>query len=505
MAQKKDNKATGNIGFEDQLWNAACILWGSMNAENYKNITLGLVFLKYISERFDERHKELVAEGEGFEEDKDEYTSKSIFYVPQKARWNYILQYASKPEIGRVIDDAMVEIEKEYPKQLQGVLPKDYAKPDWDKIKLGQVIEEFSNIMMMAADNDRDVLGRTYEYFLTKFSTQAGKGGEFFTPPCIVRILVNTIKPFHGKVYDPCCGSGGMFVQSAKFINEHSGNVLHDVTIYGQDANPETWRLCKMNLAIRGISSDLGSKADDTFAHDQHPLLKADYILANPPFNLSKWGANALATDARWKYGVPSDSNANFAWIQHMLSHLSVNGRIGMVLANGSLTSNSNNEGVIRKNIVEADLVEGIVSLPAQLFYTVQIPVCLWFFSKSKQQSKKTLFIDARNLGYMVTRTQKEFTEEEILRIANTFDDFRTGKEVDSLGFSKVCTIDEIAKQDYMLTPGRYVGTEEKEDDGEPFEEKMTRLTSELSGLFEESHKLEEEIKKQLGAIGYEI
>lgn len=505
MAKKSDNKATGNLGFEEQLWNAACLLWGSMDPSNYKNIVLGLVFLKYISERFDERFKELVAEGDGFEEEKDEYTRKSIFFVPPKARWDYILQFASKPEIGRVIDEAMVEIENEYPEQLKGVLPKEYAKPDWDKIKMGQVVVEFSNIMMMAADNDKDVLGRTYEYFLTKFSRNAGKGGEFFTPPCIVRILVNVIKPFHGKVYDPCCGSGGMFVQSARFIEQHSGNVLKDVSVYGQEKTPETWRLCKMNLAIRGISSNLGNRADDSFGQDQHPLLKADFILANPPFNLHPWGADKLATDPRWKFGMPSDSNANFAWIQHMLYHLAGNGRIGMVLANGSLTSNSNNEGVIRKNIVDADLVEGIVSLPSQLFYTVQIPVCLWFFSKNKKQPGKTLFIDARNLGHMISRTQKEFSDEEILRVAATFDDFRDGKEVDSQGFSKVCTIEEISKQDYMLTPGRYVGTEEKEDDGEPFEEKMSRLTGELSSLFAESHKLEEEIKKQLGAIGYEI
>ena len=358
---------------------------------------------------------------------------------------------------------------------------------------------------MNTKENDRDVLGRTYEYFLVRFSKNAGKGGEFFTPPCIVKTLVNVIQPFKGRVYDPCCGSGGMFVQSASFIREHQGNIIRDVTIYGQDANPETWKLCKMNLAIRGIEANLGKSNADTFHNDQHPTLKADFILANPPFNLDHWGANKLQDDPRWAYGIPSDSNANFAWIQHMVSHLSTNGRIGLVLANGSLSSTQNNEGVIRENLVKADLVEGIISLPTQLFYTVQIPVCLWFISRNKQNKSKTIFIDARKMGSMVTRTQRELSAEDIQKIADSFDAFRNGNDVNIQGFSKVATVDDIAKQDFILTPGRYVGIEEQEDDGEPFEEKMTRLTTELSGLFAKSHELEDEIRKKLGAIGYDI
>ena len=398
----------------------------------------------------------------------------------------------------------MVAIEEHHP-NLKGVLPKDYSKPDWDKQKLGDVIIKFSNILMAVDENDRDVLGRTYEYFLTKFSKNAGKGGEFFTPPCIVRILVEVIQPYKGKrIYDPCCGSGGMFVQSRKFIEAHSGRI-NEVSIYGQDANPETWRLCKMNLAIRGIEANLGDAPADTFLNDKHPTLKADFILANPPFNLSAWGGDKLQDDPRWVYGIPPVGNANFAWIEHMISHLSTEGRIGLVLANGALSSNTSNEGVIRKNIVNADLVEGIVSLPGQLFYTVQIPVSLWFITRRKEQKGKTLFIDARNLGHMVSKTQKEISDEEIKKIAETFDRFRTGDNVDELGFAKSSTTEEIAAQDYILTPGRYVGIPEEEDDGIPFEEKMKTLTSELSSLFKQSHELEEEIKNQLKGIGYEI
>lgn len=500
----KEIIATGNTGFEDQLWNAASILWGTMAPSNYQNVTLGLVFLKYISDRFDERYKELVEEGAGFEEDRDEYVAEGYFFVPEKARWSYILQYASRPEIGKVIDEAMVAIENDYP-SLKGVLPKNYSDPMYDKTKLGEVVVEFSNILMNQGETDRDVLGRTYEFFLTKFSKNAGKGGEFFTPPCIVNILVNVIQPFKGVVYDPCCGSGGMFVQSAKFIKEHSGNLTKDVTIYGQDANPETWKLCKMNLAIRGIEADLGASNADTFHNDQHPALKADFILANPPFNLDHWGADKLKDDPRWKYGIPSDSNANYAWIEHMISHLSQKGRMGFVLANGSMSSDSNNEGKIRQAILENDLVEGIVALPGQLFYTVQIPVCLWFITKEKKQPGKTLFIDAKDLGVMVGRTQKQITEEEIKHIAATFERFRNGKDVDELGFAKAATLEEIAANNYVLTPGRYVGIKPGAVDSEPFEEKMARLTTELGGLFAESHKLEDEIRRKLEAIGYPV
>ncbi len=512
MAKRSANiKNTGNIGFEEQLWKAAEILWGSMSPSNYQNIVLGLIFLKYISDKFDARYKALVDEGAGFEEDPDAYMEDGVFYVPEKSRWTYIQGFAGKEEIGQVIDNAMVEIEDMYPK-LKGVLPKDYSKPDWDKQKLGEVILQFSNIMMNADENDRDVLGRTYEYFLTRFSKTASIGGEFFTPPCIVKILVEVIKPYKGKrIYDPCCGSGGMFVQSKRFIEAHSGRI-DEVTIYGQDSNPETWRLCKMNLAIRGIDADLGDSASDTFLNDKHPTLKADFILANPPFNLKSWGGDKLQDDPRWSYGRPPVGNANFAWIEHMISHLSTEGRIGLVLANGALSSNTGNEGEIRKNLIiegngnrQGDLVEGIVSLPAQLFYTVQIPVSLWFFSRRKEQKGKTLFIDARNLGHMVSRTQKEIRDEEIEKIANTFERFRKGEDVDELGFAKVATTEEIAAQDYILTPGRYVGIPEEEDDGIPFEEKMKVLTTELSDLFKKSHELEEEIRKQLKGIGYEL
>lgn len=504
MAKKGKNiNNSGNIGFEQQLWQAASILWGSMNPNNYKDVILGLVFLKYVSDKFIEKYNELKAEGFGDEEDKNEYVAEGIFYVPEKARWPYIQQYAGKEEIGTVIDEAMVAIEAEYP-NLKGVLPKDYADPANDKQKLGDVIVTFSNILMSSDENDKDILGRTYEYFLNNFSNQAGKGGEFFTPPCIVRILVGVIQPFHGRIYDPCCGSGGMFVQSKKFIEAHSGNI-NQVSIYGQEANPETWKLCKMNLAIRGIEADLSDTYADTFLNDKHPTLKADFILANPPFNLSPWGGDKLQDDPRWVYGIPPVGNANFAWIEHMISHLSTEGRIGLVLANGALASNTSNEGVIRKNIINADLVEGIVSLPAQLFYTVQIPVSLWFISRKKEQKGKTLFLDARNLGHMISRTQKEISEEEIKKIAETFDKFRAGTNVDEPGFAKSASTEEIATQDYILTPGRYVGIPEEEDDGIPFEEKMKTLTSELSSLFKQSHELEEEIKNQLKGIGYEI
>lgn len=504
MARKTSNKNnSGNVGFEEKLWKAASILWGAMNPNNYKDVILGLVFLKYISDRFQKKYDALKAEGYGDEEDSNEYLAEGIFYVPANARWSYIQKFASKEEIGTVIDSAMVAIESEYA-NLKGVLPKNYSNPSIDKQKLGDVVIAFSNEIMGADENDKDILGRTYEYFLNNFSNQAGKGGEFFTPPCIVRILVGVINPLKGRIYDPCCGSGGMFVQSKKFIEAHSGNI-NQVSIYGQEANPETWKLCKMNLAIRGIEADLGDSHADTFLDDKHQSKKFDFILANPPFNLSDWGGDKLTDDPRWAYGIPPVGNANFAWIEHMISHLSNTGRIGLVLANGALASNTSNEGVIRKNIINADLIEGIVSLPGQLFYTVQIPVSLWFISRNKAQKGKTLFVDARNLGEMVSRTQKEIKEEEIKRIAETFSKFRNGEDVDELGFAKVVTIDEIAQQDFILTPGRYVGIPEKEDDGIPFEEKMKSLTSELSEFFKQSHELEEEIRRQMKGIGYEI
>ena len=493
-----------NIGFEKQIWDAACVLRGNIDASEYKSVVLGLIFLKYISDRFEAKYQELVAEGDGFEEDKDEYTAENIFFVPENARWSVISAAAHTPEIGTVIDDAMRSIEKEN-KRLKDILPKNFARPELDKRRLGEVVDLFTNIQMIEHGDSKDILGRTYEYCLAKFAEQEGKlAGEFYTPSCVVRTLVEVLQPYNGRVYDPCCGSGGMFVQSSKFIENHGGNI-RNISVYGQDSNPTTWKLAQMNLAIRGIEADLGKFNADTFFNDCHPQLKADFIMANPPFNLSGWGQDKLLDDVRWQYGTPPAGNANFAWLQHMIWHLAPNGRIGMVLANGSLSSQSGGEGEIRKNIINADLVDCIVAMPSQLFYTTQIPVSLWFLAKNKKQKGKTLFIDARKLGTMVTRKLRELTDEDIKRIADTYNAFADGTLKDEKGFCAVVATQDIAKQDYILTPGRYVGIEEQEDDGEPFEEKMSRLTSELSELFAKSHELEAEIKERLGAIGYDI
>lgn len=499
-----NEKTTANIGFEKEIWEAACVLRGNIDASEYKSVVLGLIFLKYISDRFEQKYEELKAEGEGFEEDIDEYTSEGIFFVPQGARWKDIAAAAHTPEIGVAIDNAMRSIEKNN-KRLKDILPKNFARPELDKRRLGDVVDLFTNIKMHEHGDEKDILGRTYEYCLSKFAEQEGKlAGEFYTPSCVVRTLVEVLQPFHGRVYDPCCGSGGMFVQSAKFVESHSGNI-NDISVYGQDSNPTTWKMAQMNLAIRGIDADLGQYNADTFFNDCHPTLRADYIMANPPFNLSDWGADKLQDDVRWKYGIPPAGNANFAWMQHMIYHLAPNGKIGMVLANGSLSSQSGGEGEIRKNIANADLVDCIVAMPSQLFYTTQIPVSLWFLSKNKSQKGKTLFIDARKMGTMVTRKLREFTDDDIKKIADTYKAFADGTLEDVKGFCAVVGTDEIAKQDYILTPGRYVGIEEQEADDEPFDEKMTRLTGELSAMFAKSHELEEEIRKNLGAIGYEI
>lgn len=497
-------KNTAGIGFEKQIWDAACVLRGNIDASEYKSVVLGLIFLKYISDRFDEKYHQLVEEGDGFEEDIDEYTSEGIFFVPENARWSVIASNAHTPEIGTIIDDAMRAIEKEN-KRLKDILPKNFARPELDKRRLGDVVDLFTNIKMVEAGSSRDILGRTYEYCLSKFAEQEGKlAGEFYTPSCVVRTLVEVLQPYNGRVYDPCCGSGGMFVQSAKFIENHSGNI-NNISVFGQDSNPTTWKMAQMNLAIRGIEANLGSYNADTFFNDCHPTLRADYIMANPPFNLSGWGAEQLKDDVRWQYGVPPAGNANFAWLQHMIYHLAPNGKIGMVLANGSLSSQSGGEGEIRKNIINADLAECIVAMPTQLFYTTQIPVSLWFLSKNKKNPGKTLFIDARKLGTMVTRKLRELTEEDILKIAETYNAYVDGTLEDEKGFCAVVSTEDVAKQDYILTPGRYVGIEDQEDDGEPFEDKMSRLTSELSELFAKSHDLEAEIKARLGVIGYDI
>ena len=497
-------KNTADIGFEKQIWDAACVLRGNLDAAEYKSVVLGLIFLKYISDRFDEKYQQLLDEGDGFEEDVDEYISEGIFFVPENARWSVIASKAHTPEIGTVIDDAMRAIEKEN-KRLKDILPKNFARPELDKRRLGDVVDLFTNIKMVDTGSSRDILGRTYEYCLSKFAEQEGKlAGEFYTPSCVVRTLVEVLQPYNGRVYDPCCGSGGMFVQSAKFIENHSGNI-NNVAVYGQDSNPTTWKLAQMNLAIRGIEANLGSYNADTFFNDCHPTLRADFIMANPPFNLSGWGADKLRDDVRWQYGMPPANNANFAWLQHMIYHLAPNGKIGMVLANGALSSQSGGEGEIRQNIVNADLVECIVAMPTQLFYTTQIPVSLWFLSKNKKQKGKTLFFDARKLGTMVTRKLRELTDEDIAMIADAYKAYCDGTLEDQKGFCAVVDTAEIAKQDYILTPGRYVGIEEREDDGEPFEEKMSRLTGELSELFVQSHTLEDEIRQKLEAVGYAI
>ena len=505
------DKNTADIGFEKEIWDAACVLRGNMDASEYKNVILGLIFLKYISDSFDTKYQELLVEGEGFEEDRDEYTSENIFFVPAGARWSDIAAKAHEPEIGTVIDNAMIAIEAEN-KKLKGILPKNFARPELDKRRLGDVVDLFTNVKMADGADEKDLLGRTYEYCLRNFAAQEGKNaGQFYTPSCVVRTIVEILQPFNGRVYDPCCGAGGMFVQSADFVKNHQGNI-NNISVYGQESNPTTWKMAKMNLAIRGIDGNLGEIPEDTFLNDQHPTMRADYVMANPPFNLTPWGADKLKEDQRWKFGMPPASNANFAWIQHMIWHLAPNGKMGMVLANGSLSSQSGGEGEIRKNIIEADLVECIIALPTQLFYTTQIPVSLWFISKKKKQPGKTLFIDARNMGEMVTRSLRELTDgskdeekNDIKKLADVYNAFIAGTLEDEKGFCAVVSTEEIAKQDYILTPGRYVGIAEQEEDGEPFEDKMVRLTTELAGLFAESNALQEEINKKLAAIGFPL
>ncbi len=501
------------LGFEKEIWEAACVLWGHIPAAEYRKVIVGLIFLRYISSAFETKYEALVAEGDGFEDDRDAYAEENIFFVPADARWTKIAAAAHTPEIGSIIDQAMRAIETEN-KTLKNVLPKNYATPDLDKRVLGDVVDLFTNMSMHATEENKDLLGKTYQYCIRQFAAYEGvKGGEFYTPESIVKTIVSILKPFDNcRVYDPCCGSGGMFVQSMAFIEAHRGN-RNTVSIYGQESNADTWKMAKMNMAIRGIDADFGAYHADTFFSDQHKTLKADFIMANPPFNLSGWGQDKLRDDKRWKYGVPPSGNANFAWIQHMIHHLSPRGKIGLVLANGALSTQSGGEGEIRKRIIEDDLIEGIVALPTQLFYSVTIPVTLWFISKNKQQRGKTLFIDARKMGYMVNRKHRDFTQGlqadgslgDIDQLAQTFTAFQEGTLSDVKGYCAVVSTEEIAKQDYILTPGRYVGIEEQEDDGIPFEEKMTTLTSELSDLFAKSHELEAEIRRNLGAIGYEV
>lgn len=501
----KAAKKNAPLPFEEQIWNAACVLWGHIPAADYRKVIIGLIFLRYVSARFEDKFEQLKAEGYGDENERDNYVAENIFWVPQIARWSHIAAQAHTAEIGSVLDMAMEAIEKENA-ELKGVLPRVYATPDLDKRVLGDVVDLFTNMDMSDAHHNCDLLGRVYEYCIAQFAAYEGvKGGEFYTPASIVKTLVAILNPKpNRRVYDPCCGSGGMFVQSAKFVEEHSGQ-RDTLSVYGQESNSDTWKMAKINMAIRGINADFGKHQADTFFNDLHSTLKADYILANPPFNLSAWGQEKLQNDVRWKYGTPPAGNANFAWIQHMIHHLAPGGKIGLVLANGAVSSQQSGEGDIRRKIVEADLVEGIVALPTQLFYSVTIPVTLWFISRDKPQKGKTLFIDARNMGHMVDRKHRDFSNEDIQKLADTFAAFQRGTLNDVLGFCATVTTDDIAKQDFILTPGQYVGFEEQEEDTEPFEVKMKRLTGELSGLFQEGHKLEKQIKENLASIGYEI
>jgi type I restriction enzyme M protein len=526
--KKEQNGAT--VGFEQKLWQAADALRNNMDAAEYKHVVLGLIFLKYISDAFEAKHAELVAQkAQGADpEDPDEYKAASIFWVPKEARWTNLKASAPQPNIGTLVDDAMSAIERDNP-SLKGVLPKDFARTGLDKQRLGQIINLVSDIALgSTADRAKDTLGRVYEYFLSRFASAEGKsGGQFYTPSSVVRVLVEMLAPYKGRVYDPCCGSGGMFVQSEKFIEAHSGK-LGDISIYGQESNYTTWRLAKMNLAIRGIDAQIAH--GDTFHNDKHPDLKADYVLANPPFNDSDWRGDLLKDDKRWVYGVPPSGNANYAWVQHFIHHLSPTGLAGFVLANGSMSSNQSGEGEIRKAIIEADLVDCMVALPGQLFYSTQIPVCLWFLARIKKNGHfrdrrgETLFIDARKMGTLVDRVHRELSEDDLANIANTYHAWRgdaqrnasvagsrtpeaTDKGIaeyeDIPGFCNSATLEGIRKHGHVLTPGRYVGAEAAEDDGEPFEEKMKRLTAALGQQQAEAAKLDTAIAANLKELGY--
>ena len=524
MARKGSPKASNDspLGLESKLWQAADKLRNNMDAAEYKHVVLGLLFLKYVSDSFEEHHAKLTNEvSQGANpEDPDEYRADNVFWVPKEARWSVLQANAKRPEIGKVIDDAMVAIERDN-KSLKGVLPKDYARPGLDKQRLGELIDLVGTIGLGDKEQrSRDMLGRVYEYFLSQFASAEGKkGGQFYTPRSVVRVLVEMLAPYKGRVYDPCCGSGGMFVQSEKFIEVHGGRI-GDISIYGQESNHTTWKLAAMNLAIRGIAANLGQENADSFHRDLHPDLKADYILANPPFNSSDWGGERLREDKRWSYGVPPAGNANFAWVQHFIYHLAPNGVAGFVLANGSLSSNQSGEGEIRKNMVEADVVDCLVAMPGQLFYSTQIPVSLWFVSRNKKngkglegkplrdRSREILFIDARKLGFMADRTHRDLSDEDIARITDTYHNWRgdgTGTYEDIQGFCKSAKLKEVRSHGHVLTPGRYVGAEEVEDDGEPFEEKMKRLTAQLKEQFEESGRLEKEILINLSKLGIKL
>ena len=509
----KQRRSGATTGYEAELWAMADTLRGSMDAAEYKHVVLGLIFLKYISDAFEERHSEVLAEwGEEAAEDRDEYIAKNIFWVPSEARWARLKSGARQATIGQTVDQAMTAIERDNP-VLKGVLPKDYARPALDKHRLGQLIDMVGNILVGDAEaRSKDVLGRVYEYFLSQFASAEGKrGGEFYTPRCVVRLLVEMLEPYRGRVYDPCCGSSGMFVQSVEFIrahatgNDNGGQAKGDISIRGQESNYTTWRLAKMNLAIRGINGQIAQ--GDSFHNDRHPDLIADFILANPPFNVSDWGGELLVEDKRWLFGVPPKGNANFAWIQHMVHHLAPKGVAGFVLANGSMSSNQSGEGEIRKNLIEENFVDCMVALPGQLFYSTQIPACLWFLARRRRRNGEILFIDARKLGQMVDRSHRELTWEEIARIADTYRAWRTGEKgySDVPGFCKSTKFNAIRRHSHVLTPGRYVGVEPHGAEGEPFSEKMVRLVAELSEQQADGERLDRAIKASLGALGFRL
>ena len=511
MANKPSQGA--NLGFEQKLWQAADKLRSNMDAAEYKHVVLGLIFLKYISDSFEEAHKEISQDPESDPEDIDEYKAKNVFWVPPEARWSYLQKNAKQPTIGKLVDEAMDSIERDN-SPLRGVLPKDYSREALDKTRLGELIDLIGTIGLGDKESKaQDLLGRVYEYFLGQFSDAEGKkGGQFYTPRCIVKLLVDMIEPFKGRIFDPACGSGGMFVQSEKFVEEHGGR-KGELSVYGQESNSTTWKLCKMNMAIRGIESNI--QWGNSFHDNKHKDLKADFVLANPPFNDSDWKGELLKDDVRWKYGLPPTGNANFAWVQHFIHHLSHGGIAGFVLANGSMSSNTSGEGDIRKRIIQNDLVDCMVALPSQLFYNTMIPACLWFVTRDKgnhghrNRKGEILFIDARNLGAMIDRRHRDLTNADIKKITDTYHAWRgeknAGKYADTAGFCKSATFADLEKNSFILTPGRYVGSEAEEEDPEVFDDKMKRLTSELAEQFKESDKLEAEIKKNLAGLGWGI
>jgi type I restriction enzyme M protein len=509
-----------HLGYEAELFKAADKLRGNMEPSDYKHVALGLIFLKHISDRFEVRRQELMAEfpdDAEILEERDEYAAENVFWVPQSARWFHLQANAKQPTIGKLIDEAMLAIEKENA-SLKGVLPKEYARPALNAVMLGELIDLISNIALgEAQDGARDVLGRVYEYFLGQFAGSEGKrGGEFYTPRSVVRVLVEMLQPYQGRVYDPCCGSGGMFVQSEKFVEDHQGRI-GDIAIYGQESNYTTWRLCKMNLAVRGIDSDIRWNSEGSFHKNELPDLRADFILANPPFNISDWGGDRLREDGRWRFGIPPVGNANYAWLQHIWHHLAPTGTAGVVLANGSMSSQQSGEGEIRRAMIEQDEIDCMIALPGQLFYSTQIPACLWFLAKDKSNGiardrklrdrrGKILFIDARKLGYMVDRTRREFSDEDVAQIADTYHHWREGSGYEDVpGFCKSASLEDIRGHGYVLTPGRYVGAAAAEEDDVPFEERMAELTEKLGEQFLESARLEAAIRENLGGLGYDF